>query len=187
MDSASLITTREAAARLGVSIGRVVQLARAGRVPSIGGGQGRARFYRPADVETLAAIPRPPGVRRSPGRWSGGAPRGNFNRLTSARRSRSLQRVRRCLPPPSRAIFDAAVVVAVQHAGGATAHRRHRARVRAVGRVVIETARASAQPATTGAEQHRHLVVALRPWLQLVPRRPPPPAGAPHAREWPGV
>ncbi len=168
VDDASLITTREAAARLGVSIGRVVQLARAGRLPSIGGGQGRARLYRPADVDALAAIPRPPGVRRSPGRWVGGAPRGNFNRLSSARRSRSLQGVRRCLPPPSRAIFDAAVVAAVHHASGVTSHRRQRARVRAVGRVVIETARAWARPATTGAEQHRHLVEALRPWLQLV-------------------
>jgi excisionase family DNA binding protein len=168
MDDASLITTREAAARLGVSSGRVLQLARAGRLPSNGGGQGRARLYRPTDVEALAPIPRPPGVRRSPGRWSGGAPRGNFNRLTSARRSTSLQGVRRCLPPPSRAIFVAAVVAAVRHVGGATIHRRHRARVRAVGRVVIETARAWARPATTGAELHRHLVEALRPWLELV-------------------
>ena len=160
------MTTREVAARLGVSTVRVRQLARMGRLPDLR--RGRACLYRPQDIEAFARIPRPTGIRRAPGRKAGGAPRGNFNHLTTSGRQGRLHAVRRHLPPPSRAIFDAAVVAA-QHVEGATPHQRHRARLRAVALVVLATARAHARPAKTAAGQHRHLVVALKPWLELIP------------------
>ena len=56
-----------------------------------------------------------------------------------------------------------------QRVGGDTPHLRHRARVRAVARVVLATTRARALPAETAAEQHRNLVAALEPWLKLIP------------------
>ncbi len=157
---AEWLSTREAARRLGVGVARVNRFARDGRLPSTGGGHGRARRYRAADVEAFAAIPRRPG-----GSHGGGAPRANFNRLTTARRSHQLHPVRRLLPPASRAVFDAAVVAAVGRAGGARAAERRRNRLRAVGRVVLETVRAWALPAQTVAGQHLNLVRALRPWL----------------------
>ncbi len=88
------MTTREVAARLGVSTVPVRQLARMGRLPDFR--RGRACLYSPQDVEAFARIPRPPGVSR--GRDGGGAPRGNFNHLTTSGRQGRLHAVRRHLP-----------------------------------------------------------------------------------------
>lgn len=163
------LTTREVSRRLGVGVTRVNTLAKQGRLAAVGGGrQGLARRYRQADVEAFAAIPRSPG-----GSNGGGAPRVQFNRLTTGHRSKQLHPVRRLLPPLPRKVFDAAVVAAAQRAGGRTGsrwgHERRIRRIRAVAVVVLMAARAWALPAGTAAEQQTNVVKALRPWLEAVP------------------
>ncbi len=169
VDAQPLMTTEQVAARLGVSIVRIHHFVRIGRLPVTR--PGYAYRYRPADVEAFAQIPRRTGIALGPG--GGGAPRGNFNRLGGGRRRPGpygrLHAIRRHLPPHSRRLFDVAIAAAVQHPRRNTPHLRHRARPRAIARVVLATRRAWAHPAHTAAEQHKNLVAALEPWLKPVP------------------
>ncbi len=160
MGGGRLMTTREVAERLGVGERRVLKLVRSRRLPSLSfdGARRRGRRYDPATVEAFAARSRP-----------GGGPRGSLSRMTTGRRSRWLNAVRRELTPRSREVFDAAMAAAVRRAAAEaeSSHERHRGRLAAAAAVIRATARAWAAPAKTGVEQHRNLVLALRPWLKL--------------------
>lgn len=162
------MTTQQVADRLGISTVRVRHYVHKGRLPALR--PGYAYRYRPADVEAFARIPRNSGV--SIGPEGGGAPKGNFNALGKAtnitRQSKRLNTIRRHLPPKSRRIFDVAVTAAARNSGGNTPHQRYIERYRAIALVVATTGDAWHAPAVTRAEQHKNLVVALKPWLELV-------------------
>jgi excisionase family DNA binding protein len=170
----AVIDTAEAARRLGIAPASVRSRVRRWTLDAVPTPRGYR--YRPQDIEALRlAREQRIASHGSVRAGIGGAPRGNLNRVTTARSSGRLEPVRRLLPPRSRLVFDFAASAAIRHAAMRHTHRgphqRHRARLRAVRPVIARTARAWALPARTSDEQHRNLIVALRPWLKRIDRR----------------